>query len=136
MVNVKRHINEIMKFSHFYYLFLSHSFNLSLSLSLSLFLSLSVSLSSSLSLSLFQSLSLSLVHYFFPLSLSLSVLPYLSSTIFELKDFVETKSRETDYESCKGSCVKVMPLLYFPLLSHNITITITTCQSAPLSSHI
>ena len=28
-------------------------------------------------------------------------------TIFELKDFVETKSRETDYEALKGNCVKV-----------------------------
>jgi intraflagellar transport protein 74 len=28
-------------------------------------------------------------------------------TIFELKEFVETKSRETNYEPLKGSCLKV-----------------------------
>lgn len=39
-------------------------------------------------------------------------------TIFELKDFVETKSRETDYEALKGGCVKVrnehiLPSLFY-----------------------
>lgn len=44
---------------------------------------------------------------------SISALPLLIlslslfRTIFELKDFVETKSRETDYEALKGGCVKV-----------------------------
>lgn len=32
---------------------------------------------------------------------------YRNSTIFELKEFVETKTRETDYEAVKHKCLKV-----------------------------
>jgi hypothetical protein len=42
-------------------------------------------------------------------------------TIFELKDFVETKSRETDYEALKGNCVKVKIVIkhssFFPFIN-------------------
>ena len=40
----------------------------------------------------------------------------LFRTIFELKDFVETKSRETDYEALKGGCVKVRNEYILPSL--------------------
>ena len=34
-------------------------------------------------------------------------LKHYERSIFELKEFVETKGRETDYETVKGSCLKI-----------------------------
>lgn len=38
-------------------------------------------------------------------------------TIFDLREFIESKTRETDYELAKGNCLRVCPSHLFPLLS-------------------
>ena len=34
-------------------------------------------------------------------------LKHLERSVFDLREFIESKSRETDYETIKGSCLKV-----------------------------
>jgi intraflagellar transport protein 74 len=35
-------------------------------------------------------------------------LKHYERSIFELREFVETKSRETDFEAVKGNCLKIL----------------------------
>jgi hypothetical protein len=45
------------------------------------------------------------------LSPVLRTLQHFERTIFELREFVESKSRETDYELVKAGCLKVTQAL-------------------------
>ena len=83
------------------------SFSFFRSFFISFFLSIFLSFHFFTSLPLLLLIYISLLLY---LTLSLILSLSNSSTIFELKDFVETKSRETDYESLKTNCVKVRHL--------------------------
>ena len=65
--------------------------------------------------------------YFFSFCLTLSLSNSNSSTIFELKDFVETKSRETDFESLKSNCVKVQHYYETFILSKYLNLYFFLC---------